>query len=215
MKTVHTVWSHVFSSSHVCLGIISTDLCCFPHTEALSLFYSILSFNRNFNSSSLMSLRMRCRYDIDTVTRIYFTFNLMVTCLYRLIDVYITSNEGEMQHWVNNHVYKPSSSIDRANHLAVGLDIEWKPSFSRGGNRKTAIIQISTLSSVLIAQVINHRQLPQPLIDLISDGQCKKVGVGILQDLEKIKSDFLASYRVSIWIVLDGSLMMCIAAGIL
>ena len=124
--------------------------------------------------------------------------------LFRSVEVLVTSNEQEINRWVTENVYsstssfkdsnRPSSAI-RANRV-VGFDIEWKPSFVRNTYNPTAIIQVSTLTSILVAQVIGYKTLPDSLSQMLTDENCAKVGVVVSDDLEKVQKDFDVRYKV-------------------
>lgn len=81
--------------------------------------------------------------------------------------------------------------------LGLTMLIDSKPTFNKGEIAKASIIQFATSQSVLIVQMKylqNPAQSPT-LKQLINSNDLIKVGVGIFDDLEKIKQDFGYSYQ--------------------
>ncbi len=71
----------------------------------------------------------------------------------------------------------------------LGFDTETKPSFKKGQNNFISLIQLTTKKSTFLIRT-NKTGLSEQLIQLLSDKNIKKVGVGIRDDirgLQKIK----------------------------
>ena len=98
------------------------------------------------------------------------------------IDVTLASNASQIIVWLEKNIYGKRDIFK-----SVGLDVEWKPNKKNQINNKVALIQISTNSSVLLIQMNKLKTIPQPLFDLIVSKDILKVGVGILDDLAKLK----------------------------
>jgi hypothetical protein len=80
--------------------------------------------------------------------------------------------------------------------LALGFDVEWKPSVYKGSTSKVSVIQISTSKSALILQtnaLLNSKKSlnsVQTLQTILSSTRILKVGVGIVDDLKKLHFDY-------------------------
>ncbi|KFQ73380.1 Werner syndrome ATP-dependent helicase, partial [Phaethon lepturus] len=74
---------------------------------------------------------------------------------------------------------------------AVGFDIEWPPSYSKGKMAKIAVIQMCvTEEKCYLFHVSSMSGFPKGLKRLLEDETIKKVGVGIEGDQWKLMSDF-------------------------
>ncbi|KFV91123.1 Werner syndrome ATP-dependent helicase, partial [Eurypyga helias] len=74
---------------------------------------------------------------------------------------------------------------------AVGFDIEWPPSYTKGKMAKIAVIQICvTEEKCYLFHVSSMSGFPKGLKRLLEDETIKKVGVGIEGDQWKLMSDF-------------------------
>ncbi|KAL9332843.1 hypothetical protein ACSQ67_002453 [Phaseolus vulgaris] len=87
--------------------------------------------------------------------------------------------------------------------IAIGFDIEWKPSFTKGvPPGKVAVMQICTDSSHCHVLHLIHSGIPRNLQLLLEDPTVLKVGVGIDGDAVKVFRD----YKISVKGVMDLSL---------
>ncbi|KAM6401475.1 bifunctional 3'-5' exonuclease/ATP-dependent helicase WRN isoform 2-T2 [Pluvialis apricaria] len=74
---------------------------------------------------------------------------------------------------------------------AVGFDIEWPPSYTKGKMAKIAVIQICvTEEKCYLFHISSMAGFPKGLKRLLEDETIKKVGVGIEGDQWKLMSDF-------------------------
>ncbi|KFV44596.1 Werner syndrome ATP-dependent helicase, partial [Tyto alba] len=74
---------------------------------------------------------------------------------------------------------------------AVGFDIEWPPSYTKGKMAKIAVIQICvTVEKCYLFHISSMSGFPKGLKRLLEDETIKKVGVGIEGDQWKLMSDF-------------------------
>ncbi|KAM6429635.1 bifunctional 3'-5' exonuclease/ATP-dependent helicase WRN isoform 1-T2 [Rhynochetos jubatus] len=74
---------------------------------------------------------------------------------------------------------------------AVGFDIEWPPSYTKGKMAKVAVIQICvTEKKCYLFHISSMSGFPKGLKRLLEDETIKKVGVGIEGDQWKLMSDF-------------------------
>ncbi|KAK9138449.1 hypothetical protein Sjap_009043 [Stephania japonica] len=75
--------------------------------------------------------------------------------------------------------------------VALGFDIEWKPTFQKGvAPRKAAVMQICVDASTCYVMHIIHSGIPSILQSLLEDPKYVKVGVSIADDVVKILKDY-------------------------
>ncbi|KAH7573003.1 hypothetical protein ACOSP7_006404 [Xanthoceras sorbifolium] len=81
--------------------------------------------------------------------------------------------------------------------VAIGVDIEWKPTFKRGVlPGKTAVMQICCDANQCHVMHIIHCGIPPSLQLLLEDTAFLKVGVGIGNDAAKVFKDYNVSIKV-------------------
>ncbi|MGE4498102.1 MAG: 3'-5' exonuclease [Deferribacterales bacterium] len=68
----------------------------------------------------------------------------------------------------------------------LGFDTESRPSFRRGESYPVSLVQLSTLEKAYLFQ-LNGGSLPEGLVRIFSDSSIKKIGVGIRDDIKKLK----------------------------
>uniref|UniRef100_A0A8B9S6C6 DNA 3'-5' helicase n=1 Tax=Apteryx owenii TaxID=8824 RepID=A0A8B9S6C6_APTOW len=84
-----------------------------------------------------------------------------------------------------------SEDISLSDGAAVGFDIEWPPSYTKGKMAKIAVIQICvTEEKCYLFHISSMSGFPKGLKRLLEDETIKKVGVGIEGDQWKLMSDF-------------------------
>lgn len=72
----------------------------------------------------------------------------------------------------------------------VGLDMEWRPCFKKGGSEnKTALLQLCTDNGCLIIQMLFLNFMPEALVGFLKDPEIKLVGAGVRADVAKLKRD--------------------------
>ncbi|CED83243.1 Predicted 3'-5' exonuclease [Phaffia rhodozyma] len=72
----------------------------------------------------------------------------------------------------------------------IGLDIEWKPNFIKGGKENpTALMQLADSKTIVLIQFRSMNPLPFQLKKLLEDPETIKLGVGIRSDASKINND--------------------------
>ncbi|XP_044484213.1 Werner Syndrome-like exonuclease isoform X2 [Mangifera indica] len=80
--------------------------------------------------------------------------------------------------------------------VAIGFDIEWRPSFKRGVlPGKAAVMQICGDTSHCYVMHIIHSGIPPSLRSLLEDSSVLKVGIGIVNDATKIFNDYDVSVK--------------------
>jgi ribonuclease D len=77
--------------------------------------------------------------------------------------------------------------ISRQTHL--GFDTETRPSFKKGKVHPTALIQLASRDQAWIIRV-NQLGYPGRLLKLLSDEAPLKIGVGLQDDLRRLRADF-------------------------
>uniref|UniRef100_A0A663MKR3 DNA 3'-5' helicase n=1 Tax=Athene cunicularia TaxID=194338 RepID=A0A663MKR3_ATHCN len=84
-----------------------------------------------------------------------------------------------------------SEDISLSDGAAVGFDMEWPPSYTKGKMAKIAVIQICvTEEKCYLFHISSMAGFPKGLKRLLEDETIKKVGVGIEGDQWKLMSDF-------------------------
>ena len=71
----------------------------------------------------------------------------------------------------------------------LGFDTETRPSFKKGVVYPTALIQISSLEQAWILRV-NRIGYPKELLEVLSGEAIMKVGLGLNDDLRRLRADF-------------------------
>jgi hypothetical protein len=105
-----------------------------------------------------------------------------------MIEVLLARSDIEVKSWLYKAICEEKESRDFCNsqqQLNVGFDIEW-------GIDKVSLTQISTSSSALLIQMnyFTDKDSQASLIEILNSERVLNVGVGILQDLQRLKSDF-------------------------
>ncbi|KAH6783086.1 hypothetical protein C2S52_008045, partial [Perilla frutescens var. hirtella] len=77
----------------------------------------------------------------------------------------------------------------RLHQLIVGLDIEWRPPFSRDVNNPAATLQLCVGRRCLIFQLIHSPFVPPALMNFLANPCYTFVGSGIKHDVEKLEED--------------------------
>ncbi|KAK4412788.1 hypothetical protein Salat_2926000 [Sesamum alatum] len=99
----------------------------------------------------------------------------------------VTHDPDTVSDWISEIMYIHRR---RLHSLIVGLDVEWRPSFTRHYQNPVATLQICVGRRCLIYQLIHTRYIPDSLDDFLSDDDFTFVGVGVNPDLEKLDSDY-------------------------
>ncbi|KAK1666182.1 hypothetical protein QYE76_054341 [Lolium multiflorum] len=72
--------------------------------------------------------------------------------------------------------------------LVVGLDVEWRPSYSPSQN-PVALLQLCVGRRCLIFQLLHADFVPQALSAFLADPALRFVGVGVREDVERLIDD--------------------------
>uniref|UniRef100_A0A4W5NA18 DNA 3'-5' helicase n=1 Tax=Hucho hucho TaxID=62062 RepID=A0A4W5NA18_9TELE len=74
---------------------------------------------------------------------------------------------------------------------AVGFDVEWPPSFTKGQKKKVALVQLcASVEKCYLFHLSSMSRFPTGLKIFLEDETIRKVGVGIEGDMWKLLSDF-------------------------
>lgn len=116
------------------------------------------------------------------------------------VDVFIPTSNAEISEWSERNL-----KLDEGD-CVVGFDCEWRPAFVKGTHNRVAIVQVATPTSVLLVQLRRLRpstsssssssleDFPPALADLVNNARVIKTGVGILEDLKLLQSDYGISF---------------------
>jgi ribonuclease D len=76
-----------------------------------------------------------------------------------------------------------------AREPVLGFDTETRPSFKKGKVYPTSLVQIATLEQAWIIRV-SRMGYPRSLLDLLSGESTLKIGLGLQDDLRRLRADF-------------------------
>ena len=76
-----------------------------------------------------------------------------------------------------------------AENSVLGFDTETRPSFKKGKVYPTSLIQLSTMDQVWLLRV-TRIGYPKQLLKLLSNEDILKVGLGLNDDLRRLRTDF-------------------------
>ena len=113
------------------------------------------------------------------------------------LKVFIPKTHEQVAEWVHWH-------LTLENEKVVGFDVEWRPSFRKGApQNKIALVQISTVKSCILIQLKHLRtaeslksklpsapSIPSALAEILNSSKYVKVGVGIKEDLDRLRKDW-------------------------
>lgn len=103
------------------------------------------------------------------------------------IQTTVTSTASIASDWISSILSVNSSRLDS---LLVGLDCEWRPSFTSGRQNPVAVLQLSVGLRCLVFQILRSDSIPPALISFLSDPRFKFLGVGIKDDVRKLTQDY-------------------------
>lgn len=102
-----------------------------------------------------------------------------------VITATVTSSGKAVEDWIQE-IY---SSYHRLLHkLIVGLDVEWRPSYSRVQNR-VALLQLCVGRHCLIFQLLHADYIPEALEEFLDDPDFRFVDVGVQDDADRLSQD--------------------------
>ncbi|KAK8926109.1 hypothetical protein KSP39_PZI018933 [Platanthera zijinensis] len=95
----------------------------------------------------------------------------------------LTASGDEVHYWISDIL-----RLRNRRHFVVGIDVEWRPSYSRMRN-PTALLQICVGHRCLIFQLLHADYIPLSLEEFLSNPRFTFVGVGINGDIERLVQD--------------------------
>ncbi|XP_043708149.1 Werner Syndrome-like exonuclease [Telopea speciosissima] len=111
-----------------------------------------------------------------------------VTFFSNQIRTTLTRAASVVDDWIADIRRVHQERLDQK-QLVVGLDIEWRPSFSRSVEHNVAVLQLCVEGNCLIFQLLYADQIPTSLINFLKNPSLTFVGVGIQGDVEKLLED--------------------------
>ncbi|QAR33911.1 3'-5' exonuclease domain-containing protein 2 [Geovibrio thiophilus] len=115
---------------------------------------------------------------------------LIISTQNRLSKEYVASLEAIRFDGEIVTVTEPGHAEEACRELSgyneLGFDTESRPSFRRGVSYPVSLVQVSTLDKAYLFQ-LNGGNLPEGLVGLFTDPTVKKIGVGIRDDIKKLK----------------------------
>jgi len=96
------------------------------------------------------------------------------------IQTTVTDDGHVVENWVSQ----------QSGQEIVGFDLEWRPNFQKGSNNPTALLQLCTDKGCLIIQMLSLDFIPEALVRFLKDPGVKIVGVGIGNDVAKLRNDY-------------------------
>lgn len=110
----------------------------------------------------------------------------IVSAIDEAIKTTVTDSGDVVSYWIDDilRIHRR-----RLNRLIVGLDIEWCPHGLHGtyGENPVALLQLCVGRRCLVFQLIHCDYIPDELNDFLLDERFLFVGVGIGDDLKKLK----------------------------
>ncbi|KAJ7960474.1 Werner Syndrome-like exonuclease [Quillaja saponaria] len=100
--------------------------------------------------------------------------------------VTVTSSCKIANSWIKSHLLAQC----RYRETIVGLDIEWRPSFTRGVQNPVATVQLFIKRCCLIFQLYQALSIPTCLYEALEHPNITFTGVGIAGDAAKLQMDY-------------------------
>ncbi|EEF34681.1 Werner Syndrome-like exonuclease [Ricinus communis] len=102
------------------------------------------------------------------------------------IHTLVTHSPSLVEQWL----IETQGQNNQTQPTIVGLDVEWRPNFSRHIENPVATLQLCIGSRCLIYQLIHSPRIPQSLFDFLKNSSYVFAGVGIESDVEKLVEDY-------------------------
>ncbi|KDP34539.1 hypothetical protein JCGZ_11089 [Jatropha curcas] len=110
-----------------------------------------------------------------------------VTIHHRIVQATVTSSRTVVDRWIKDHLQAPCHHHQKI----VGLDIEWRPTFIRGGAQNpVGILQLCISKCCLIFQIYQATCIPRSLYKALLNPNIIYTGVRISGDAKKLSKDY-------------------------
>ncbi|PIN25006.1 DNA helicase [Handroanthus impetiginosus] len=103
------------------------------------------------------------------------------------IETLVTRDPTKVKEWINN---TETLNECRLHRLIVGLDVEWRPTFKSNSSQPVATLQLCVGQCCLIFQILHAKRIPSRLRKFLGDLDYTFVGVGIKNDIRKLRNDY-------------------------
>jgi ribonuclease D len=115
------------------------------------------------------------------------TYVTAVTFGNDVITTTVTSSGQAVERWIAEilSVHRPGGI---GYNIAVGLDVEWRPSY-RADQNPVATLQLCVERSCLIFQLLHADYVPGALAEFLGDRGIRFFGVGVEADAERLSDD--------------------------
>jgi ribonuclease D len=113
------------------------------------------------------------------------TFVMYVAFEGHEIKTTITSSGTAVKRWLREIRYMYRWVYHK---LIVGLDVEWRPSYSHVQN-PVAVLQLCVGHRCLVFQILHADFVPQDLVDFLADPGFRFVGVAVRGDADRLSDD--------------------------
>nr|XP_043625499.1 Werner Syndrome-like exonuclease [Erigeron canadensis] len=111
------------------------------------------------------------------------------------IKTTVTKYPNVVSEWIYNIEKSYHRHLKR---LIVRLDTEWQIRYNGGNESKVAIMQICVGSHCLIFQIIHSSYIPPSLINFMNNHNYTFTGVGVRDDLNKLKNEYGIGYNAQL-----------------
>ncbi|XP_049403498.1 uncharacterized protein LOC125867113 [Solanum stenotomum] len=101
------------------------------------------------------------------------------------IETTVTNKAAVANEWANAMLSKYSGR-----QTVVGLDNEWKPTFSPYTSNKSATLQLCIDNTCLIVQLFYLDEIPRTLKNFLANPNFTFVGVEVAEDILKLKNEY-------------------------
>ncbi|KAK9050236.1 hypothetical protein SSX86_030794 [Deinandra increscens subsp. villosa] len=111
-----------------------------------------------------------------------------VTFFEHTIETLVTNTPSSVDTWISEterlHSFCPYLST------LVGLDVEWRPNQTRNSENPVATLQLCFGRRCLVFQILHSPSIPQSLLNFLRNPSHRFAGVGIENDVEKLRRDY-------------------------
>ncbi|KAF3670584.1 putative Werner Syndrome-like exonuclease-like [Capsicum annuum] len=97
----------------------------------------------------------------------------------------VTSKAAVVNEWASEMLSKYAGK-----QTVVGLDSEWRPTFSPYTSNKSATLQLCIDNTCLIVQLFYLDEIPQVLKKFLANPNFIFVGVEVAEDISKLKNEY-------------------------